>query len=29
MGKVIPGLTKAIMDLQNGLLYGKSNDKKS
>jgi len=29
MGKVIPGLTKAIMNLQNGLLYGKSNDKKS
>ena len=28
MGKVIPGVTKAIMGLQNSLLYGKSNDKK-
>ena len=28
MGKVIPGVTKAIMGLQNSLLYGKSDDKK-
>ena len=26
MGKVIPGVTKAIVDMQNSLLYGKSDD---
>ena len=29
MGKVIPGVTKAIMGLQNSILYGKDNDKKN
>jgi len=29
MGKVIPGVTKAVMGLQNALLYGKSDEKSS
>ncbi|MBT5227257.1 MAG: DUF763 domain-containing protein [Proteobacteria bacterium] len=29
MGKVIPGVTKAVMGLQNSLLYGKRDDKSS